>query len=70
MKTLFLNNISLLIILDKLDQWRVVWENSNGAALVNPEERAQGAAVPARGWKFSDGKWEDDETLSVRGIFI
>ena len=58
------------LLLDKLDQWRVVWENSNGAALMNPEERGQVAAIPAKGWKFGDGKWEDDETLSVRGIFI
>ena len=58
------------LLLDKLDQWRVVWENSNGAALVNPEERVQVAAIPAKGWKFGDGKWEDDETLSVRGIII
>ena len=58
------------LLLDKLDQWRVVWENSNGAALVNPDESLQGPAVPARGWKFGDGKWEDDETLSVRGIII
>ena len=58
------------LLLDKLDQWRVVWENSNGDALVNPEERVQVAAVPAKGWKFGDGKWEDDETLSVRGIII
>ena len=58
------------LLLDKLDQWRVVWENSNGAALVNPEERGQVAAIPAKGWKFGDGKGEDDVTLSVRGIFI
>ena len=58
------------LLLDKLNQWRVVWENSNGAALVNPEERGQVAAIPARGWKFGDGKWEDDKTLSVRGIFV
>ena len=56
------------LLLDKLDQWRVVWENSNGDALVNPEERGQVAAIPAKGWKFGDGKWEDDETLSVKGI--
>ena len=61
---------SQLLLLDKLDQWRVVWENSNGDALVNPEERGQAPGVPARGWKFFDGKWEDDETLTVRGIFI
>ena len=56
------------MLLDKLDQWRVLWENSNGDALVNTEERVQVAAIPAKGWKFGDGKWEDDETLSVRGI--
>ena len=58
------------MLLDNLDQWRVVWENSNGAALVNPGERVKVAAIPSRGWKFGDGKPEDDETLSVQGIFI
>ena len=58
------------LLLEKLDQWRVVWENSNGAALVNPDESIQAPAVPERDWKFGDGKWEDDETLSVRGIFV
>ena len=36
---------------------------------MNPEERVQVAAIPAKGWKFGDGKLEDDETLIVRGIF-
>ena len=58
------------LLLDKLDQWRVIWENSNGAALVNPVERVQLTAIPARGWKFDDSKWEDDKTLTVKGIFI
>ena len=58
------------MLLDKLEYWRVVWENSNGAALVNPLERVQVTAIPTRGWKFGDGKWEDDETLAVKGIFI
>ena len=58
------------MLLDNLNQWRVVWENSDGAALVNPGERVQVTAIPARGWKFGDGKWEDDKTLTVKGIFI
>ena len=58
------------MLLDKLDQWRVVWENSDGAALVNPGERVQVETVPSRGWKFGDGKWEDDETLNIKGISI
>ena len=58
------------LLLDKLDQWRVVWENSNGAALVNLEKSLQAPGVPPRGLKFGDGKWEDDKSLSVRGIFV
>ena len=57
------------MLLDKLDQWRVVWENSNGASLVNPGVRVQVTAIPAGGWKFGDGKPED-KTLNVKGIFI
>ena len=44
-------------------------ENSNGAALVNSGERVQVTAIPARGWKFGDGK-QEDKTLNVKGIFI
>ena len=57
------------MLLDNLNQWRVVWENSDGAALVNTGERVQVAAIPAKGWKFDDGKPED-KTLNVKGIFI
>ena len=50
------------------DQWRIVFERSNGAALVHTEGDHDGG-IPEGGWRSCDvaGECKDDDTLSVTG---
>ena len=50
-------------------QWRVVFERSNGAAFVHDAEGEDDDAVPKDGWRSCDdaGGCKDDDTLRVTG---
>lgn len=53
-------------------QWRIVFERSNGAALVHDadgEDDDAKSGVPEDGWRSCDveGKCKDDDTLRVTG---
>ena len=53
-------------------QWRIVFERSNGAALVHNadgEDDDAEAGVPEHGWRSCDvvGECRDDDTLRVTG---
>ena len=50
-------------------QWRIVFERSNGAALVHAADEDN--AVPEDGWRSCDdaGERRDDDTLRVTGEF-
>ena len=50
-----------------IHQWRIVFEKSNGAALVHAADEDN--AVPEDGWRSCDvtGECRDDNTLRVTG---
>ena len=50
-------------------QWRIVFERSNGAAFVHDAEGEDDDAVPEDGWRSCDvaGECRDDDTLRVTG---
>ena len=51
-------------------QWRIVFERSDGAALVHDADGEDGdVGIPEDGWRFCDvaERCEDDDTLRVTG---
>ena len=61
-----------LISPEMFHQWRIVFERSNGAALVHDadgDDDDAKAGVPGDGWRSCDveGKCKDDDTLRVTG---
>ena len=50
-------------------QWRIVFERSNGAALVHAAVGEEAGGIPEGGWRYCDvaGECKDDDILRVTG---
>ena len=59
----------LVISSEMFQQWRIVFERSNGAAFVHDAEGEDDDAVPKDGWRscYDAGRCQDDGTLRVTG---
>ena len=59
----------LVISSEMFQQWRIVFERSNGAAFVQDADADDDDAVPENGWRSCNeaGKCRDDNPLRVTG---
>ena len=62
--------INIVLSSEMFDRWRIVFERSNGAALV-PAAKGDDASgdIPKDDWKYCDvdAECKDDDTLRVTG---
>ena len=54
---------------EMFQQWRIVFERSNGAVLVHDADEVAKVGIPEDGWRSCDvaGVCEHDDTLRVTG---
>ena len=59
----------LIISSEMFQQWRIVFERSNGAVLVHVDDGEDDDPVPKDGWRSCDvvGECQNNDTLRVTG---